>query len=821
MKQRQNQPQSPQKALTALLDQLLSQHKYRQALDEIKKFRRTHPGLEVIPSEAAIWLQRGQHELAKNEFKQAESSLRQALDLGELTGSAYYWLGRTLLQQNKVDAALEVIQAAFEQGTLPKDYAICYPKLLLLKGDTEAVAQLISNQPKRFSAAQLHWLQGVVNLKANKPEQALVSFKKIKRAVTPEDVPAAWIAYTQQQMGNWSEAAKTLGLQFPRYGYGYFRPPLPQEPIMQRLGIMQRAKTGEPPLAPADVARAEPALQQPMTLLALVKLMELEDYHNAAHILLDIGNLGSQWPEVMALRPAVLTLAGDQALRSEEPECTEAFWEALLKEQPFDPQLAVNLLDVLDQTGSSAAAQRLLTRLMKWVEQDKKKNPEQWPGDRFPLTLANLRCRLADTYVEMGKQRAAFGEIKQAERIYPNSPEVIGRKGLMTAAEREWEAAIPLLTQALEQGCKSEEVYEVLLRAWDELDNPQAKLEARRRLGQPFGDLNPEQDVRFEPWLDALYTQRYAFFSRMVQGEQKETPPLRACQIFVEAEQGRTSNGSKAILDQAQATEEWEQLLSTLSEAEQIPVLMAIALSIYLFAKREKGIAALINRYAQRLFELGDNPQAREAHLIVLATKESNQAKLTVPVQSYLNKSPQPGNALAQVQLQVRRFGSIRHLQPFIQEALKREPQNPLLLLALATTHAPTHPDYETLKQQGFDIARRIQDAKALQAFREEEAFTTVAEAQKYMPNPDTFDPDNDAQMMRAMEGMIRSVFGKQIPKAELDRMMPMLMSQMINEMGALNGEDFDDDDDDFDDRDIDLDMIFGNPKKRKSFRDL
>jgi len=48
-----------------------------------------------------------------------------------------------------------------------------------------------------------------------------------------------------------------------------------------------------------------------------------------------------------------------------------------------------------------------------------------------------------------------------------------------------------------------------------------------------------------------------------------------------------------------------------------------------------------------------------------------------------------------------------------------REPQNPLLLLAKLrpTSHSA---NYDQFKQQGFEIACRLQDAKALQAFREE-----------------------------------------------------------------------------------------------------
>lgn len=247
--------------------------------------------------------------------------------------------------------------------------------------------------------------------------------------------------------------------------------------------------------------------------------------------------------------------------------------------------------------------------------------------------------------------------------------------------------------------------------------------------------------------------------------------------------------------------------------------MQAIALSTLLFAKKEKGIAALVNQYMQRLFELGTTyAQDREAHLIVLAVKATDPKRLEFPVRFYLDSMPQPGNALAQLQLQVRRFGWNRNLIPSIDAALQREPQNPLLLLARATTHPLSRAEYETLKQQEFDIARRIQDAKALQAFREEQAFLSLREAQSILPDPDSLDQMNEDDMIDVMEAMLRRMFGGQIPKAELDRMMPELKRQMFNEMPMFADED----EDDFDDDDIDLDSLFGRSKKRKkTFRDL
>ncbi|WP_309476484.1 tetratricopeptide repeat protein [Scytonema millei] len=791
------------------LQGLLKQQKYRQALEEIKKIRRTNPEIEFTPSEAEIWLLRGQQEFQKSDFKQAETFSRRALELG-LSGEAHYWVSRCLLLQNRLDAALELIQNAFEQESLPKDYAICYLKLLLLKGDTATVEQLIDKQAKRFSAAQLHWAKGVLALKAQQPHAALTAFTKIKRPLTPGDVPDAWVAYTQQAVENWQAASSILGLQVSSmWGFPLGKPKFLQQPILQRLATLQQAKTGEPPLDPS-VQSGDSESQEAVTALAILQMSDRGDYHEAAHALLNLGHRPIQLPQLKALRPTLLTLAGQQALMQGETDCTEIFWKPVLVEQGFNPQLAVNLIAAMDANESYREQQRLITQLLKWVEKDGKQNPQNWTGDRLNLTLANLHCRLADTWMAMGRSRAALGSLQQAERIYPTAPEVIGRKGLVAFTEDKYEEAVKLLSQALEQGCRYEEVYAMLLRCWEKLDNPQAQLEARRRFGKHFGDLNPEAEVEFAPWLDALYTQNYSFFQRLVQTEKKSDPPLRACQIFVAAVQSPPNSGGRVSLNQEQAKQQWDALLEEISDEQQIQTLQAIALSVQLFAKREKGIAALINPYVARLAELGSAyPEAREAHLIVLAVKETNPKKLEAPIRSYLDTTPQPGNALAQIQLHVCRFGWSRNLIPALEAALKREPQNPLLLLARATTYPITMPEYEELKQQGFEIARRLQDAKALQAFREEQAFVALRQTQAVLPDPDDFDDFDEDDMSDVVEAMIRKMFGQKIPKAELERMLPELKRQLLNTM-----PDFEDDEDD------DFDFVppfgFGKPKPPK-----
>ena len=125
-------PSSDQEKFQAQLQGLLKQQKYRQALDEIKRQRQRHPEMTFTPSEAEIRSLRGQQDVQKGDYKQAETSFRRALEQG-LQG-AYYWLARSLVQLNRLDDALAVVKPAFEQGQLPKEDAVCYFKVAPLKG---------------------------------------------------------------------------------------------------------------------------------------------------------------------------------------------------------------------------------------------------------------------------------------------------------------------------------------------------------------------------------------------------------------------------------------------------------------------------------------------------------------------------------------------------------------------------------------------------------------------------------------------------------------------------------------------------------------
>jgi len=73
----------------------------------------------------------------------------------------------------------------------------------------------------------------------------------------------------------------------------------------------------------------------------------------------------------------------------------------------------------------------------------------------------------------MERERAAMGELLIAERMDPRQKSD-GRHGLLAALDEKYDETTRLLTQALEEGCRTREVYIVLIDTWKKLGNSEA-----------------------------------------------------------------------------------------------------------------------------------------------------------------------------------------------------------------------------------------------------------------------------------------------------------------------------------------------------------
>jgi tetratricopeptide (TPR) repeat protein len=793
-KQKQAVASSPSNIdrLQEQLQKLIQKQHYRLAIEKAKNIKKMHPDEVVKPSEAEIWILQGRQEYQEERYRQAQISLQQAVALGGAE-EVYYWLTKSLLATDDLDVAIETMSTAFENNMLTKEYAGCYLKLLFMNGASEQVAALLKTQTKRFSAAQSHWAKGILSLQAAKLPEALGHFQKMGGSATPGDAPDAWIAYIQQQLGQWQQAEKTLAV--PKRNK--LSAPLPAHPAIGRLRMVQAMS----PIGSSDSViplNPKPGKQRNLSfVLRLIQLLDESNYHDAAHALQKIPYPCLDFPEVDALYRSVMVLAADHALQAEELDCTIAFLESTVYQQPFDIQIALKLRFVYwSEDADFTVVKRLLNYFITEIKQLAKAHPYNWPEPRLNSTLAHIHCWLTDALIFNDYHSQGYRVLQAAEQLSPESPEVIGRQGLKAYLQGNRQQAISLMTKALENGCSYMEVYIKLLGELKKQGDLDTFKDIRRRFGKLFDDI-VNDEVTFSKWIEALSTQKYQFFAQLVTGKKAEDAALQACQIFVAAVDGEMNTTGRVGFNSEQAIQQWEQLLQKVAAPEQIEVIQAIFLATQLFAKRQKGLAALQTEYLQRLSMLSAAyPAAQLAYLVLWAVKGDRTQLMQVEMRRYLSLSPQPGIMLAQIQLTVRRYVQTESLRSLIDELLCQDAQNPQLLLAKATTYSIKSKDYLKLKEQGFELARRLQDAPALQAYREEQSIQSKLQSQKLTAT--YLGDEEDLNRLNTAKKMIHEMFGDDLPPGALEKMLPELMRMLEN--GLIDEDDDYSEDDEGDD---------------------
>ena len=814
IRQELSQLTSSGQALEKQLQSLIAEKKYSQAIRKLQQALKRDPNQVLKITEADIWLQQGKHKFEQAQYSQAETALSKAISLG-LFGDTHYFLAKSLLAQQKWDAALDAFQTAFDDKTLPKDLGGCYLKVLFLNDKADVVENLIKTQTKRFYAPHLHWARGVLALKAGDPAAALPHFQKMGRPASPGDHMIAWQAYAHQQAGDGLQAEKALGMLQPALGSMNLRTMGRKHPVVQRLILYQVAHTDTSlqQLLPVtklpkhlgsldtwvDLADSELPQRNAAVVLEVMHLVQTEDFYTAAHFALRFTKgILAEYPDLQLLYRPLMLLGGNQALQQQEFGCSVEFWGKVVDQPEFDPHLAMHLYKALDVTGARREGLKLAEQLLNWVQRDAKRNPQAWPEARLTPTLAKLHCWLADKQMFLKRYREAESSLRKAEQLAPEHPDVIGRKGLTAFSNNQIETAIPLLTQALETGCRFSEVYELLLDCLE--DDAEAYKAIRRKFGKHFGDAGVDTEVDIPAWVEVLTFQNYGVMEEFVDDRQKLSAPLKALKIFLQSADDEPSSSQKITLNQEKAVPQWDELLQSHSPTEQVEILQAIYLVIQQHAKRnKKGIAALQSRYSQAIFALIlEVPEAALAHLTLLPLKNLSPDRLAIAVTAALDRSAQPGNLLAKAQLQLCRFSPNRAFAPFIETQLSQDPQNPLLLLAKATLHARNSDDYRTFYDQGFEIARRLQDAEALQAFREEDWFITQEATRRALGSQmNVLGDPSQLDMTDFLKRMAREIFGMDVPPEIIAQMLPELEAQMANGFADLEeDEEFEDDDD-------------------------
>lgn len=729
MPSRRSDKDSPQQSVQNKLASLVRQQCYSQAIRLREQALRRQPDLALHPSEADLWRMEGQLAATEGQIRRAETALRRAIDLG-LHGEPEYQLARLRLHHSGVEQALEPLQEAFNANTLPADYGGAYLKLLLLQGDTEQVRQVIRTRPERFQPQQIHWAGGILQLLDHNPAGALQAFRLMVGPASPGDQVVAWRAWAQLEAGDHQAAAAELTKAGDATG-----------PMGVAVALDLAARDGRRP--GELLTLTQPKLPQRGLVLALELLFHLRRSHllTAAKLLLEHERqLLSTCPALAVLRRPLLLLAGQQALEQDSDEDAIRCWRPIVDRPGFDPDLALRLYPVLDRSmedDDNQEAERLANLLISWVRRASRAAPDDWPQALLNRTLARLHCWQADQFMVLGARQQARRSVQQAEDLASGDPEVVGRRGMLQGLTGDVEGAIPLLWQALDGGCRCHHLY-TMLAGWLEIGGQREELKRLQRTHGAAFDDHPHSGVEMRRppfWLKALSECEPQELARRLERAPDQDAGVRALLLWLDhISPASGSGGARWDLEVPGLAGPWSALLAELDASDRVEAITAILLATYRHCRRRRKIVVgQIEAWHDQLEQLATDggsthsSAAQRAQLMLLNQRLRPGEAFQRESRRLLGRTARPERTLALALMDLRLVASTRSWRPLVEELHRQDPQEALLLVALATMEPVSSALHRRLLEQGFALARQQQDQEALAACHWEEQWSELS----------------------------------------------------------------------------------------------
>ena len=714
------------------LADLVKAQRYRDALRVREQALRRHPDLKLSPSEAQLWFLLGQQGVACEDFKWAEGSFNKAIALG-LQGEPHYQLAKLWLQQGQPQRGLELFQRAFESGSLPSSHAGAYLKLLLINGQTQQVRELLQQQPERFQPQQRQWAAGILNLLEGNLSQAKRQFRQMAGPASPGDHSTIWRAWTDLEEGN--VAAAVAALKEVKH------------PAAAALALDLCARTERQPGELLDLDRGD-LPRRPLALaLELLHQLRQQNWMTAGLLLLEHERpMLNAVPSLASLRRPLLSLAGQQALEQQSPHRAIQCWRMVVDQPALDAELALRLYPLLDQSDEDEdweEAERLASQLLSWLRRDARDNPAAWPQPLLKTCLARLHCWQADQQMRLVMRQQARRSVDQARQLAPDLPDVIGRQGMLAQIGGDSDKGIPLLWQALDSGCRSQNVYDVLVAGLEFTDQSAELLRLQRQYGALFDD-EPESDTNsgeIPTWLDALSGADAMDLYGVLRSTPQTGPALQVLRLFCDqlsaqlVEPGGV-NYKKVRLDLPKIAPRWDALVDSLEPLEQVEALTAIVAVIFRFTARSSSamrsqiaarLAALEALAADPTAEGNVRARALQHQLLLAGLRLRRPEQLVQESTRLLRRSHQPQRILARALLDLRMLMATRPWLSIAEELHRQAPDDALLVLALATMQRLFSAPYRQLADQAFELARNQQDSETLAACRRERAWAEAS----------------------------------------------------------------------------------------------
>ncbi|PCI24198.1 MAG: hypothetical protein COB67_11790, partial [SAR324 cluster bacterium] len=440
------------------------------ASEALKKVRKCNPQAELKEEQLRLHLMRSTARIKAKDFPSALQDLEKVQllepeDIRFFQGMARYFLDSDQLQQG-----LEWFQIRFYQDQLPKDAAIYCLKFLILLKQWPQLETLVQNQKSQFWAADLHWVRGILHLRAGEQAEAIESFAKTKKSGQwMHQAPAwnAWIKLRQHHPRTFSainglpesEIKKHLGskacLIFPDSHWNY-RFILPNTKENTYYKLLDELETKEWSRA-ADIL---PKLEKNKYILSLDPQIVGRIYRLAGW---------QAWSEYQNINKAVF------------------FWRKALAKSPDDLPFRISLAILLGENPLHFEL-AIFHETEVLLRKKAKQQPATFSVAQLQYNLAELKALEAGVQYCNDKPRKAKQCCIAAEKVAPESPYVLASLVSLYHGEREPKKIMPYLERLFEQNKKDPSIYCDLKDIYQQLNEASKLSRLRSQYGEFFGD---------------------------------------------------------------------------------------------------------------------------------------------------------------------------------------------------------------------------------------------------------------------------------------------------------------------------------------------
>ncbi len=686
-----------------LLTASINQNKFRQAAIELKNVLKCNPNADLTKEKIAIHILRGNSFLDSKNHQSSWDEFKAALIIDPQNITTIKALAGYYINSEQITKGYEWLKNLFDNNELPKDSSVLYIKFLMLLDHWDQIEKIISNHKSRFWAADIHWAKGVLLFKADKFQEAMKSFNKAKKNNQWLHQAYAWSLWSRIKSSD------------ENFGYGYLDR-VQSENVKIELEKEYYIKYDVPLHGWFNLGYKKDNTTE------LYSDIKKKNWQNVAQA----HDRGKIKPGSFVNKPQILAkiyfLAAEDEYRNEKDNRFFNYMNKALSYQPDNLNYHIKaclLTATIPEKKSLAFFQR--TELL--IKQKARENSQNWSKEQIEYYLAELDIIQAKIHYSLDNKKKFKELCLKAEQLAIVSPHAyFALYKFYNEMQNNDNKAIFYLEKMFEIKRYSDVTYDNLKSLYSKNNYQDKLLKLREKYGKEFDDeIIPDQTLRLYLG-NALSSKDSEYLDEIYQERMEKNHPLDPLVEFIIDlfdENYDLAKRQKANVNEKKLDSIFNSTLANLKPDSFFKPLVyeltILALNGFNLKTKAK---KMLNQWEKILQSKTDSKTHYKSYFIVQCILNKPEKHIEAELAKLLRKFAQPLNHLIELQMVLYSYGHYGTLRKNLKEPLDKDPENPGLLLAYATSFSENSTDHDIYFQKGLKLAGKLQDTEVLNYYK-------------------------------------------------------------------------------------------------------